>query len=110
MIGETVTVYLRRDAGKDEFNGPIWETVSQRVENVLIAPGDGLDNKSSARPESTKVRYTLYFPKTFDKSVECLQIEVRGRLLDVVGVPDHYDSINCPTQWWMVVQVGDIHG
>lgn len=110
MIGETVVVLDRKQVGVDGFNNPIWEDEPVNVANVLVAPVDGEDNIATTRPEGTRVRYTLYFPKTFEDELEGLKIIVRGEQLRVIGKPDHYDPVNCPTKWWQVVKVGVLHG
>lgn len=110
LTGEAVTVIRRVESGRDDFNDPVYTDEEQVVDNVLVAPGDLADVVESTRPEGTEVNYTLYFPKSFDGSLETAKIEVRGERLDVIGHPDRYDEKICPTSWNMVVKVGVIHG
>lgn len=110
MVGETVAVLIREQAGVDAFNDPIWAERRVEVADVLVAPGDSEDVISSVRPDGNAVRYTLYFPKTFDLDIEEQRVEVRGEVLDVVGSPDHFDAGNCPTRWWMTAKVAGTHG
>lgn len=110
MMGETVLVEDKAEVDKDPFGKPIVESTFREVDNVLVAPGDTDDVTDSNRPDGAEVKYTLYFPKTFDEHLENRRIQVRGETLDVIGAPDHFDANNCPTDWWMVVKVGTVHG
>lgn len=110
MRGETVIVETKSLAGRDSFNAPLYSTEQAEVENVLCAPTVSDDVIDSNRPDGAEVKYTLYFPKTFDGSLEGCRVNVRGQWLSVIGSPDHFDLKTCPTDWWMVVKVGAIHG
>lgn len=110
MRGETVCVHARVQTGTDDLNDAVWEDVELEVDNVLVAPGASQDVVSSMRPDGVQVRYTLYFPKTFDGRLEHCSIDVRGERLDVVGSPRRFDKVNCPTEWWMVVEVACTNG
>lgn len=110
MIGEIVKVITFEETGRDAFNAPVRSPVVEEVSNVLVAPGDATDHIESMRPDGTDVRYTLYVPKTFSGELEGANVEVRGEQLHVIGKPDHFDPVNCPTDWWMVAKVGVLHG
>lgn len=112
MRGETVSVEYKTESGRDRYNSPIYETAIKEVNNVLVAPGD-VDQATQTlnRPEGVDVQYTLYFPKTYDgEMLERQRIFVRGKWLRVIGYPDRFDDINCPTEWNMVVKVSDYDG
>lgn len=110
MRGETVYVEDVLETGADPFGNPLFERFERAVDNVLVAPGDTEDVIESNRPDGAEVRYTCYFPKTFDEVLENRRVKVRGEWLDVIGSPDHFDKLNCPTDWWEVVKVGGVHG
>lgn len=110
MRGEAVVVRMFEESGKDALNNPILAPNDIQVENVLVAPGSSGDINESTRPFGVEVKYTLYFPKTFDSKIENSQVLVRGEWLHVVGSPRHYDANNCPTKWWMVAEVGATNG
>ena len=112
MRGEQVKIEYKIETGKDEYNSPIFEPEYVFVNNVLVAPGD-VDQAAQPlnRPEGVDVRYTLFFPKTFDgEFLERQRILVRGKWLRVIGYPDRYDDVNCPTEWNMTVKVSDYDG
>lgn len=110
MRGETVKVFSRVQDGVDELNNPIWLTEDYDIENVLVSPGTSQDVPESTRPDGVTVKYTLYIPKTFDGKLDHCTVDVRGELLDVVGSPRRFDLTNCPTEWWMVAEVGTTNG
>ena len=113
MIGETVKVeYLaEKDPPQhDPFGAPILKAEEVEVANVLVQPGSLRDDVSSTRPDGTEVKYTLHFPKTFTDDLEGLRVYVRGGWYHVIGHPDHYTPENTPTEWYMPVEVGVLHG
>ena len=110
MKGETVKVKHFEATETDPFGGSIsTETVSV-VDNVLVQPGASADVVESNRPNGSRIKYTLHFPKTFDDDLEGCKVEVRGNWYDVVGKPDHYTLENTPTKWWFPVEVGAVNG
>lgn len=109
MRGETVIVKTREKVGVDDFNNPVFDYVDARVDDVLVAIGSQGDVIDSNRPDGVSVKYTLYFPKTFENDIlERSEVEVRGECLRVIGMPDRWN--NCPTRWNMVCEVGVTNG
>lgn len=112
MRGEKVVVEVKTEIGRDRYNSPEFSYEELEVENVLVAPGD-VDQATQPlnRPEGVDVQYTMYFPKTYDgPMLERQRIFVRGKWLRVIGYPDRFDDINCPTEWNMTVKVSDYDG
>jgi hypothetical protein len=119
MKGETVTLkYNGSVIGKDDFNKDIHEPIEQEVSNVLIAPADNADygnRGESNRPDAVEAKYRLMFPKLYVYGVDIeifrgATIVVRGKEYKVVGKPGYFDDDNCPTDWCMVVLVGEVDG
>ena len=107
MIGETVVVEVPETVGHDPYGAPITECEEVEVSHVLVAPGAQRD-LGEDRPEGYDILYTLYFPKAFAGTLSNTRIKVCGRWLRVIGFSDHYPD--CPTQWDMVVEVGEANG
>lgn len=105
MFGETVTVRVRKQIGKDELNDPIWDWQEFDVSNVLVSPNMPSDSLESTRPNGVTTEYFLYFPKTFNGDLAHAQIRVRGEWLNVIGVPRPFNRNICPTKWCMTVEV-----
>lgn len=109
LRGETVQVKTFEVTGFDRFNAPQTSEVVETVDNVLVAPGSTQD-LGEDRPLGVEVKYTLYFPKTYGKTLENAEICVRGEWLKTIGFSDVYDPSFCPTDWNMTVEVGEAHG
>ena len=60
------------------------------VENVLVEPGEHVDEDAINVPTGTKVAYTLRFPTTYEGTVSNANVTVRGIECRTVGYSDHY--------------------
>lgn len=110
MKGEKVVIERPYVVGQDGHNNVITDTLLIDLENVLVAPQEGGELSGSIRPNGVMVRYTLYFPKTYQEPLEGCRIRIRGQWLKVIGSPDVFNPDLCPTDWNRVVYVGDTHG
>lgn len=79
-------------------------TERETVQNVLVCPGATADSATNARPDTDRVAYTLAFPKGYDKSLRNCRVVIGGREYRVMGDPQPCRE-NCPTRWWMRVEV-----
>ncbi len=84
-------------------------TERETVQNVLVCPGATADNAANARPDADRVAYTLAFPKGYDKPLRNCRAAIGGREFAVIGDPQPCRE-NCPTQWWMKVEVSLVDG
>jgi len=111
IVGETVVVERRLEVGRDPGNSPIYDLVSEVVEDVLVAPGPRNDVTDSTRPDGVEVRFTLHFPKGYPETLRGARVSVRGGApLDVIGDPTHYTEANTPGEWSMPCEVGKVVG
>lgn len=110
MRGERVVIERSHVVGQDAHHNAVFDTVLDELDNVLVAPQEGNELSGSTRPSGIYIRYTLYFPKTYLKSLEGCRIRIRGEWLNVIGAPDYFDPDQCPTDWNRVVYVGVTHG
>jgi hypothetical protein len=116
MTGERVTIiYKGQQTGEDELRADIEEEISCEVDNVLVQPGSGQDNKESVRPDGVEILYTLMFPKLFVYGVSAeifrdATVIVRDQACKVVGSPDYFAAENCPTDWAISVDVRRVEG
>ncbi len=74
-------------------------TERETVDGVLVCPGATAD----------RVAYTLAFPKGYDKPLRDCRIIIPGREYRVMGDPQPCRE-NCPTAWWMSVEVERVDG
>lgn len=84
-------------------------TERERVDNVLVCPGTTADSAANARPDADRVAYTLAFPKGYDKTLRNCRVVIGGREFAVIGDPQPCRE-NCPTAWWMKVEVERVDG
>lgn len=84
-------------------------TERETVQDVLACPGATADNAANARPDADRVAYTLAFPKGYDKPLRNCRVVIGGREFAVMGDPQPCRE-NCPTAWWMRVEVERVDG
>lgn len=84
-------------------------TERETVQNVLVCPGATVDSATNARPDADRVAYTLAFPKGYDKPLRNCRVVIGGREFAVMGDPQPCRE-NCPTAWWMMVEVERVDG
>lgn len=103
--GETVSVEVRSEVGRDSMNASVYESRMEEVRDVVVAPGSSADIGGSTRPDGDSARLTLHFPKDFDRPMRGLRVDVRGEAYVVVGDPKPYTPENVPGRWWYPVEV-----
>ena len=84
-------------------------TERETVQDVLVCPGATADSVANARPDADRVAFTLAFPKGYDKSLRNCRVVIGGREYRVMGDPQPCRE-NCPTRWWMCVEVEQADG
>lgn len=106
MRGETITVIRRIPAGVDEGNDPVYETVEESVDNVLVGPPSNANASDSTRPEGIEISHDLLFPRAYTGGpLRGCDILLRGRRYRVVGDPLPVDGGMTPTLWNQTVPV-----
>lgn len=84
-------------------------TERETVDGVLVCSGATADSAANARPDADRVAYTLAFPNGYDKPLRNCRIIIHGREYHVMGDPQPCRE-NCPTRWWMRVEVERVDG
>ena len=84
-------------------------TERETVQNVLVCPGATADSVANARPDADRVAFTLAFPKGYDKPLRSCRVVINGREYRVMGDPQPCLE-NCPTAWWLRVEVERLDG
>lgn len=111
MIGEQVTVTRRIQTGVDRLGDPVYEDVSEVVDDVLVAPGPRSDLSDAERPDGDRVAWNLHFPKPYASDLRNARVSVRGEASClVVGEPRPFTLENTPTRWWMPVELWRVDG
>lgn len=107
LTGESIELVTRTSRGEDEGGNPVWvDDRPERVDNVLIAPGDQTNPTGSIRPDGIEVAYTLYFPRSWAfRSLRGADIRIDDARYRVIGDPRPYRPGVSPTRWNLTVLV-----
>ncbi|MBQ9058525.1 MAG: hypothetical protein IJ125_05025 [Atopobiaceae bacterium] len=120
-LGKRVRVWTRNKLSEDAMGEPVWDWDYLDVENVLVRPLQGSEDRQtdaarSLRPDEISVEFRLAFPKTYRgpklaharisliDAPWSMDIDNPDDALLVAGYPQPEDP--CPTQWNMLVEVG----
>lgn len=104
LKGQSVEVIHMDEGALDELGSPTVTERRETVQNVLVCPGPTVDAVESMRPDGVTVAYTLAFPKPYAADLRGAEVEIRGERFRVIGDPQPCE-LNCPTAWWMRVEV-----
>lgn len=107
--GETVTVRAPT-VTYDEHMEQVEEWQEATVPNVVVAPGPTANVAGTARPDGTRVEFTLGFPKSFTASLRGCRVVVRGIEYAVIGDPQPLTSGNVPGPWDRTAEVEAVDG
>lgn len=107
LKGQTVTV--KRTIVSYVDGERVTATTADEVEGVLVCPGATSDAVADARPDADRTAYTLAFPKGYDECLRGALVGIDGGWYSVVGDPRPC-RLNCPTRWWMTVEVEAVDG
>ena len=84
------------------------------VGNVLVEPGDHVDEDSIIVPTGTRAAYTLRFPMSYEGPISDSIVTVRGVDYRTVGFSDHYRPADVfgtwGADWDMTVLVEMVEG
>ncbi len=109
LRGQSVKVLRFIDGEPDALGIPSSTEQVEVVQNVLVCPGVTSDSPTSTRPYADRVAYTLAFPRDYDKSLRNCRVVIHGREYRVMGDPQPCRE-NCPTAWWLRVEVERVDG
>lgn len=103
--GITVTLYQKKEVGRDDFNAPIYEESTIMVDNVLVAPSSTDDMVTSTDLVGKKAVYTLGIPKDDTNTWEDAIVEFYGQKWHVFGFAIQGIVENIPLDWNKKVMV-----
>lgn len=99
LKGVTVTLLIKEEGEKDEFNHPTVIENAVEVENVLVSPVSSDDVLNTTSLDGRKIVYTLAIPKGDENTWENANVEFYGRKWRVVGIPLMGIEENIPLGW-----------
>lgn len=103
--GITVQLISRNKTGTDPFGNPIYETTTESVDNVLVAPANETDIVDNTDLEGGTAVYTLAIPKGDTHNWDDAKVEFFGEVWKTVGIPTEGIEANIPLAWNKKVRV-----
>lgn len=97
--GIAVTLFEKRETGKDPFGTPIYEEVPELVENVLVSPTSSEDVTNQLSITGRKAVYTLAIPKGDTHNWENQKVEFFGQTWRTFGIPLEGIEAMIPLDW-----------
>ena len=107
---EVFVVFKNASEEKDAFGKPLQADERLTVKGVLVSPSKPEEILASNRMDGSMAKFTLYFPKGFNRELRGAEIEVRGVRHRVIGDPAPYDESIVPGSHSMAVYVEAAHG
>lgn len=101
----TVTLYDRRETGKDAFGASLYEEVPVEVPGVLAAPSSTQDIIDTTNLTGKKAVYTLAIPKGDTNIWENRRVDFFGSSWRTIGIPQEGIEENIPLKWNRKVMV-----
>ena len=103
--GITVTLFEKKETGRDPFGHPVYEEVPVEVENVLVAPSSIQEAADSLNMFGKKAVYNIAIPKGDEHEWKDNKVSFFGSIWQVIGFPQTGIEENIPGDWnakWMV--------
>ncbi|MBO7222563.1 MAG: hypothetical protein J6V70_00330 [Kiritimatiellae bacterium] len=103
--GIPVVLKVKTPVGADNFNIPIYETIDETVENVLVAPASADDVATAENLYGKKAVYSLGIPKGDTHNWLDTEVEFFGETWRTFGFPLEGIESNIPLDWNKKVMV-----
>lgn len=103
--GIQVTLYEKKETGKDEFDHPIVQEIPSIVENVLIYPASTTEILDTLTLTGKKAIYNIAIPKGDSHNWKDCRVEFFGQSWQVISFPQQGIEENIPLDWnqkWQV--------
>lgn len=103
--GITVTLYEKKETGKDAFEHPIYAETPVEVRNVLVAPAKTTEILDTLNLIGKKAVYNIAIPKGDTHEWKDNRVDFFGEKWRVIGLPQRGIEENIPLDWnekWMV--------
>lgn len=111
LAGQRVTVLTPIRAGTDPGGDPVWQTVEEDVDDVLVQDGAQSNASDSTRPYGVAVDRVAHMPRSWPhRSLRGCRMRIDGVEYTVLGDPVAYDGGITPTRWDLTVDLHDERG
>lgn len=103
--GVTVTLWVKKQSGTDEFNHPVYDYEKTEVRNVLVAPATSDDITTSLDLTGKRAEYTIAIPKGDTSDWKDTFVEFFGHKWKTFGFQIEGIEANIPLDWNKKVMV-----
>ena len=110
LKGASVTVYVKTETGKDAFNHPVYATVGETVDNVLIGSPSDQEILDVLNLTGRKVSYVLGIPKGDTHDWTDVKVTFFGKEFRTIGEPTEGLEGMIPLEWNKKVRCERING
>lgn len=97
--GERVVVEVLSGESRDPLGAITRQYETVVVDNVLVGPSDTYNDEYDVNGTGHKTKYSLFFPKWFNRDLHGAKVTVRGERMDILGDPASYTEENVPGSW-----------
>lgn len=107
MNGETITLRIPRETGRDAGNNAIIGWDEQTVDDVMVAPTSTQNVLDTVRSHGVQLTWDLYLPASWTfVPLAGGRVVIRGDEYLIVGDPRPW--LQSPTPWNLHVQAGKV--
>lgn len=103
--GIPVTLYEKKETGRDEFDHPIFQEIPDVIENVLVYPASTTEILDTLTLTGKKAVYNIAVPKGDEHTWKDCRADFFGQSWQVIGFPQQGIEENIPLAWnqkWQV--------
>ena len=105
MKGIPITLYSKKEIGRDEFNKPIYDEVPETVDNVLIEAINSTEVLEMLSLTGRKAVYRLGIPKGDTHDWNDKKVSFFGQNFRTMGIPVEGIEEMIPLEWNQKVTV-----
>ena len=99
MKGIPITLYNKKEIGRDEFNKPIYDEVPETVRNVLIEAINSTEVLEMLSLTGRKAVYRLGIPKGDTHDWNDKKVSFFGQDFRTIGIPVEGIEEMIPLEW-----------
>ena len=99
MKGIPITLYNKKEIGRDEFNKPIYDEVPETVDNVLIEAINSTEVLEMLSLTGRKAVYRLGIPKGDTHDWNDKKVSFFGQNFRTIGIPVEGIEEMIPLEW-----------
>lgn len=108
--GTAIEILVKKQTGSDPFNRPVYNEVSEIVNDVLITPLSDNEITDALNLTGKRAIYQLSIPKTDKHNWDNCKVRFFGEEWRVIGKPVKGIDSLIPLKWNLKVKVESVNG